>query len=346
MRAVYNVTDRISVRLDSMSDKTRHDRHFVFVLVPGFSLLALACAVDVLRAANRDAGEAVYDWRLVSVRGGAVQSSSGLPMQTESIAPISGERTAQRRSVFAVCGGDTLQYNDSVELIQALRRIARRNVFMGSISDGAFLLASAGLFSGYRSTIHWKCLDAYRARFPELAIQASILEIDRNRFSCAGGTASLDLFLQFVLRDFGSERVASIADNYFHDTVRDSSIDQDVAHAYRYANLSSVLAESLRIMSMNLEQPLSISDIAERSGTTHRSLDRLFARHIGHSPAQYLRMLRLNRAANLLLQTGMPISEVALSSGFSSASHLGLHFKVAYNMTPRQFRLKGEQNDQ
>ncbi len=321
-----------------MGDSELQKRHFVFVLVPGFSLLALACAIDVLRAANRDGGSEVYGWQLASVRGESVLSSSGLPMETENIQAVSADNKAVQRSVFAICGGDTLQYDDSSELITMLKRIARSNVLIGSISDGAFLLAEAGLFNGYRSTIHWKCLDAYRARFPDLDTRASILEMDRNRFSCAGGTASLDLFLQFVLRDFGKAQVASIADNYFHDTVRDSSIDQDVAHAYRYASQSSVLAEALRIMSLNLDQPLSIADIARQAGTTHRSLDRLFARHIGHSPAQYFKKLRANRAANLLLQTAMPVSEIALASGFSTASHMGQYFKTVYNMTPTQYR--------
>ena len=242
---------------------------------------------------------------------------------------------------MAVCGGETSQVPSTHELALWLKTLAKRDVLVGSISDGAFVVAESGLFNNHRSTIHWKCLDAYRERFPHLDSRATILEMDRKRFSCAGGTASLDLFLQFVLQDLGADVVARIAENYFHDTLRDSSISQNVAEAYRFAAKSGVLAEALRIMSLHLEQPLTIAEIASLSGTTHRSLDRLFVKHLSLSPGKYYRQLRLNRAANLLLQTGLPVAEIAMASGFGTASHLGVYFKEAYNLSPSRYRAAG-----
>jgi len=316
-------------------------REYLFVLVPGFSLLALSGAIDVLRAANLESGRKVYEWQLIGADAAAIESSSGLSMPCEALPVFTEQELISSKKAVVVCGGDTSRSDESSALVSWLKNLSNTNVLVGSISDGAFVVANSGLFDGHRSTIHWKCLNDYRAQFPHLDSLASILEMDEERFSCAGGTASLDLFLHFVLLDLGTEVVANIANNYFHDTLRDSSISQNVADAYRFAGKSRVLAEALRIMAQHLERPLTIDNIARQSGTTHRSLDRLFVRHLSLTPGKYYRQLRLNRAANLLLQTGLPISEIAVASGFGTASHLGMHFKDVYKLTPAKFRNSG-----
>jgi len=316
-----------------MDQRNVESHEFLFVLVPGFSLLALSGAIDVLRAANLESGQQVYSWQLLGADAESVDSSSGLPLACIPLPAISSRHFAAAATTIVICGGDTSRVNGASELVLWLKSFARENIQIGSISDGAFVVAQSGLFDEHTSTIHWKCLDDYRAQFPHLDIRASILEMHDNRFSCAGGTASLDLFLQFVLQKLGTDVVANIANNYFHDTLRDSSIS-----AYRFASKSRVLAEALRIMAQHLEQPKSIAHIAREAGTTHRSLDRLFVRHLSLTPGKYYRQLRLNRAANLLLQTGLSISEIAVASGFGTASHLGLHFKETYKVSPGKFR--------
>ena len=144
--------------------------------------------------------------------------------------------------------------------------------------------------------------------------------------------------LHFIREDLGTTAVVSITDNYFHDTVRDSSQGQHLAEAYRHASKSRILSEALAIMSSHLDQSISIAEISRRVGTSHRSLDRLFQRHFGATPGQHFRKLRLSRAATLLTQTGLPVSEIALNCGFSTASHLGRYFRETYSQTPNQYR--------
>jgi len=315
-------------------------RRFTFILIPRFSLLAVSCAIDALRAANiactERGNQPVYSWQLASVQADSVTSSCAIALPTTPLADLQPSR------VIALCGGDNSHSFQSDYLTHWLRAQSQGDVSIGSISDGTFVLAESGLLHGYRSTIHWKCQDAYRTRFPNLDIRASILEFDRRRFSCAGGTASLDLMLHFIQEDLDSEIIVDITENYFHDTVRDSSQGQNMAEAYRHASRSRVLAEAIAIMAANLEQSLTIAAISERVGTTHRSLDRLFRRHLGVTPGQHFRHLRLSRAAALLTQTGLPVADVALNCGFSTASHLGRYFRSAYNMTPNQYRQKSQ----
>jgi len=307
-------------------------RHFAFVLIPRFTMLSLSCALDGLRSANVDCQPGSYTWQLISAETSPVISSSEVPLTVCSLP------NAQKPDVVVICGGERSHDYSNIELTHWLHAQAKSNIPIGSVSDGAFVMAQAGLFNGHRSTIHWKCLDAYRERFPKLDIRSSLIEIDRNRFSCAGGTPCLDLVLNFIVQDLGNEAVAKIANNYFHDTIRNKDATQQRASAFRFAGHSQPLTRALLMMENNLEHPFQISEIADQLKISHRQLDRLFGRFLQTSPAQYFRTLRLARAAGLLSQTGLNISEIAFGCGFQSSSHLGRHFKDHYGVTPGIYR--------
>lgn len=315
-----------------------------FFLVPGFSLLALSCAVDALRAANLVLGRRAYDWRLTadprdlgdSPSGGGVPSSSHIRLPA---APLpDGSASAAGPDLFAVVGGERSHTYKSAALDASLARAAGRGARIGAISDGAFPVASAGLFDGYRSTIHWKCLDAYRERFPGLDIRTSIFEIDRNRFSCAGGTTSLDLMLTFVMAAHGAETASLVAENYVHDRIREAAQEQHVTAAIRMAGRNRHLADAILLMERHLEDPLPVERIADAAGLSGRQLARLFRSHLRQPPGRFYLDLRIDRAASLLRQTGMSVSEIAVACGFQSASHLGRHLKRRHGATPGQWR--------
>lgn len=308
---------------------------FIFFLVPRFSLVALACAIDALRAANIEAESSIFQWQLVSEQEGEVLSSSGIALQTDTL-PVVEEGAA-----IVVCGGDNSHNFSNPAVGRWLIEAARRGGSIGSISDGAYIVAEAGLFNQARSTIHWKCQSPYRERFPDLDIRTSILEIDSKRFSCAGGTSSLDLMLHFIMNIMGPDIVGRIADNYFHDVLRGDDQRQHMTNAFRFAARNQPLSEALLIMEAHQEDPISIQEIAEQLKISHRQLDRLFRRHLDYSPGNYYRELRLARAAGLISQTGLSISEIAAGCGFQSASHLGQHFKKRYGRTPGKYRLNG-----
>ncbi len=315
-----------------------------FFLVPGFSLVALSCAVDALRAANPVLGRRAYEWRLTADPGdlGEPPSGDGIPSSSHirlPAAPLTnGDTTGVAPDLIAVVGGERSHDYTSPALAGSLKRAVGRGARIGSISDGAFPVAAAGLFDGYRSTIHWKCLDAYRERFPDLDIRTSIFEIDRSRFSCAGGTTSLDLMLTFVMAAHGAETASQVAENYVHDRIREAAQEQHVTAAIRLAGRNRHLAEAILLMERHLEDPLSVDRIAEAVALSGRQLTRLFRSHLRQPPGQFYLDLRIDRAASLLRQTGMSVSEVAVACGFQSASHLGRHLKRRHGTTPGQWR--------
>jgi len=147
--------------------------------------------------------------------------------------------------------------------------------------------------------------------------------------------------LHFIRSDHGNEIAGTVADNYFHNSMRDASQTQHVTNAFRIASRSRELADALLLMEGNLETPLSTPQISQSLGIPRRQLDRLFKRHLDTSAQTHYRELRLARASGLLSQTGLSVGEIALGCGFHSASHLGKFFKPRFGVTASQFRRNG-----
>ncbi len=105
-----------------------------FLLILGFSLVALTCAIDALRAADTETGTSLYSWSLISKNRGLVMSSSGIGIQCKSLEELEHVET------IAVCGGDSSHSFFSAQIEQWLKLQARKNKMNGATSDGSFML--------------------------------------------------------------------------------------------------------------------------------------------------------------------------------------------------------------
>ena len=81
-----------------------------------------------------------------------------------------------------------------------------------------------------------------------------------------------------------------------------------------------------------------IEHLSERVGVTSRHLRRIFDSEFGVSPIEYAQTQRLLLAKRLLTDTGMPVTEVALASGFASVRRFNALFKARYRMPPGRLR--------
>jgi len=90
-------------------------------------------------------------------------------------------------------------------------------------------------------------------------------------------------------------------------------------------------------------QAAHLADVAARLGVSDRHLRRIFAAEHGVTPMQYLQTRRLLLAKQLLTDTRLPVTQVALASGFRSVRRFNAAFAESYRMSPR--RLRGESDD-
>jgi len=86
----------------------------------------------------------------------------------------------------------------------------------------------------------------------------------------------------------------------------------------------------------------SVAQVAERMGVSDRHLRRIFEAQFGVSPLQYLQTRRLLAAKQLIADTRLPMTQVALSSGFSSVRRFNAAFAAHYKLNPSEMRRAGE----
>lgn len=304
-------------------------RTIALLLVPAFSMIAFTAAIEPLRLANRAAGQTLYEWKIFSADGRPVRASNGIEIGVDG-------SYASVRDVNAaiVCAGLDVQRHDHRDLMAALRRLSSFGALIGAVCTGTYVLAKAGLLAGYRATIHWENHASLVADFPQLDISQELFEVDRNRLTCAGGTAAIDMMLSLIRREHGSEIAAHVTDQLIHHRVRDADEHQrmdlrarlDVAHP-------KVLAV-VAMMEKSIEAPLSCAALAARAGCSTRQLERLFHKYLGHSPTRHYVAIRLERARDLLRQTSLPVIAIATTCGFASASHFSKSYVEHFGCTP------------
>ena len=309
-------------------DRTATLAHFAFMPLPDFSMIAMMTAIEVLRMANYICGKPVYRWTLVSPRGEAVTSSNGLEMSTQSITD------ADMPDIVFVVGGVDVQRATTPEHLGALREFARRGGMLGALCTGTYALARAGLLKGYACAIHWENLSALKEEFPETRFLRELFVIDRDRVTCSGGVAPLDMMLNLIGPTVGIGRVTLIAQQLIVDKVRDREAQQHVPLVARLGSANKALFEVFSLMENNIEEPLSPEELARLAGMSQRHLQRLFSEHVGMSPIQFYMSLRLRRARQLLLQTDMSIIEITVACGFKSACRFSKVYREAFGAAP------------
>ncbi|MDX5362311.1 MAG: GlxA family transcriptional regulator [Alphaproteobacteria bacterium] len=319
-----------------MTSDTPRPRRFGFILVEGYPLMSTAAAVEPLRAANLLSGQALYDLRFLSLDGEEAHASVGALFRT---APIAQAGTGFDL-VFVVAGGDPVGFRHR-GLTACLRQLAARGVPLGGISGGAAILAEAGLLANRRFTVHWEHYDALQARSADYMMERRLFVIDRDRYSCAGGTAPLDMMHAIVAGEHGAALARRVSDWFIQTRIRPADDPQRAAAESRYRLMNPCLAAAVELMESHLADPLSLDQIARLSGIGKRQLQRLFAAELGMSASAFYRGLRLDLAARLLTGTGLPLAEVAGATGFSAVSHFVQAFAARHGQTPARYRRTG-----
>ena len=322
-----------SAELQPRRAETSGPQTYGFLLIPNFSLLAFSSALEPLRAANRLVDRPYYEWHLISPQGGMATASSGIEVKTTKTTA-----EVERLNTLIVVGGLKAERFADKSTFAWLRRLDREGVRVGALSTGTYLLAKAGMLEGYRCTIHWEYLEAFAEEYPNLEVSPELYEIDRNRFTCSGGTAVLDLMLSLIALEHGRDLATQVAEQFIHERIREQHDSHRMALRSRLGVSHPKLLKVVELMEAHQEEPLSRADLAQRAGLSTRQLERLFRKYLHRTPTRYYLELRLNRARKLLNQTAMPVLDVALACGFISASHFSKCYREFFNRTPREER--------
>jgi transcriptional regulator GlxA family with amidase domain len=315
-----------------VKDMTSPIQSVGFLLLPGFALMSYASAVEPMRAANQIAGKPLYRWWHATPSNAPAIASNGAAVLPDF---KFGSEAGDLDLLIVCAGGNPATFHDK-KTFAWLRKLAHRNVTIGGISGGPFILAKAGLLSGRRCTLHWEHIPAFEEAFPDVALTRSLFELDGDRITCSGGIAGLDMMVALITRDHGHQLAAAVSDWFLHTHVRDGVGPQRMDIRFRLGVANTKILAALSAMESNLQEPLSREALASLAGLSLRQLERAFRSELGRGlHSQYL-ALRLVRSRQLLRETPLTILDVAMETGFASASNFSRAFRRVYGYSPRE----------
>ncbi|MHC5308343.1 GlxA family transcriptional regulator [Bartonella sp. LJL80] len=315
-------------------------KEFIFYLMPEFTLLAFSSAVEALRLANYIVGYELYRWRTVSLDGDKVKSSCGIALDCTSSLSNEVRLTGYADETFmaVICGGMNIERHYNKQIGVWLRKCRQNNVAVASLCTGAHVLAKADLLIDKKCVIHWENIPSFMEQFSNASVQARLFEVDSSVHTCAGGMAAFDMLLHFIRQDCDDSVVARICEQAIVDKVRNIDDKQRLPFSSASLRHHPTVTKLIEKMQETISEPVPVDRLMLDLGLTRRQIERHFRTEMKISPARYYMRLRLERARLLLQHMDMPIIEIAIASGFSSASHFSKSYREVYGCSPHEAR--------
>ena len=187
-------------------------------------------------------------------------------------------------------------------------------------------------------TVHWEHAGLLAEIAPNVQIERTLYVIDRDRITCAGGIAPLDLMNALITEHYGAKFAQQVSDWYMHTEVRPSGGPQRAGITERFGTTSQAVVLAIEAMENHIVDPLTLSQLALLTGISPRQLNRLFRLKLRQSTMDFYRNLRLEKARGLLMRSPLPINQIAQATGFSSPAHFSNCFRVRYGRSPISLR--------
>jgi transcriptional regulator GlxA family with amidase domain len=315
------------------------ERTVVFVVFDGLQSLDLIGPLEVLRTATRAGADPPYRTLIASARGKRVRSESGVEIGADvSLAELAGSR---RRfdTVVAVGGEGSRAASKDAALIADLGAVARRARRVTSVCTGAFLLAETGLLDGHAATTHWASCDRLATSHLEIDVQPDQIFVrDRDRWTSAGVTAGIDLFLALVEDDHGPELAHQISRWLVVFSRRPGGQSQFSAQLRAQPAATPSIGELQRWLPDHLADDLRVEVLAARAGMSERTFARAFRRETGTTPAAFIESLRVEAAKRLLESSDLTVAAVADRVGLRHGETLHRAFRRSVGTTPDRYR--------
>lgn len=280
--------------------------------------------------------EAKFDVQIASIDGGPITCANGIQLMTHL--KIEDVKTSDVIIVPTMMGRleDTLKQN--APWLGHLKKLSDEGCDIASNDTGAFLLAEAGILNGKKATTHWGFTDLFRARYPEVDLQANqLITADANVFCSGGGMAWLDLAIFLLERYYDHELAKQTAKAFVIDLGRHDQGAYSSIPGKKYHQDADVL-NIQTWLEQNYEKSINLENLAEQFSLSSRSFKRRFKAATHETPLQYLQKLRIDAAKKQLESNRKPIDEIASIVGYMDQSAFSKLFKRETALTPGEYR--------
>jgi AraC family transcriptional activator FtrA len=296
----------------------------------GSALFELGCAVELF-GLQRTEFENWYSTDVVTFDSGLLSSTCGVNLGVKKVSSL------EPYTMLVVPSWPTEKQPIDPLLAQQIGLFQQQSKTIISFCSGAFLLAELGVLDKRNATTHWRYAERFKQRFEQLSYIDDVLYVFEQNIGCsAGSAAAIDLGIEVIRRDFGSNIASQVARRLVMAPHRKGGQSQYVETPLLQS--STEFAAALNWALSNLASEIIISDLATRSHMSRRTFDRRFRSTHGCSAKEWLITQRLNLAKATLEHKQLSIERVAQASGFENANVLRHHFRKNLGVSPRQYR--------
>ena len=318
----------------------RAAHHAIFVVVPRYNITTLITMIETMRIANYLAPEPLFSWDILSFDGAKVAASNGMT----TMVATDPEALPPAEFVFVLGSWGTEHY-DNRTLTAWIRKRARAGENICGVELGCYIVARAGLLDRKPATTHWSWLSGFRESFDRVDVQERLFTIEGKIMTCSGGLAGVDLMLRLIERTHGSSFSGEIADQMLHHPIRTAGGPQRSTMGRSTETMLPLVREAMTLIEENIEEPLSVPEIAVALDVSQRQLERQFKKHVGCTVVQFGLLRRLQNARLLLISTDLSVREIATASGFNTLSHFAFSFGKFFGRRPSEYREAWPENE-
>ncbi|MEP3346615.1 MAG: transcriptional regulator FtrA [Litoreibacter sp.] len=299
----------------------------------GLCTFEFGIAVELF-ALPRPEFENWYRFATVKAEAGPIRAVGGITVDAQENLDL-----LQEASLIIVPGWRGADTPVPDELCSALRAAYDNGARIASICSGVFVLAAAGLLDGKNATTHWRYTEALAQRYPDVTVDPDVLFVEGERvYTSAGSAAGLDLGLHIIRQDFGAQVAATVARRLVLPAQRDGGQRQFVPRPQPKARVGSGLAALQDRIRASIDEDWPMERMAKAAATSGRTLARRFHEEAGTTPLNWLKMERVSRAAELLENSTIPLSDVWDVCGFGSAETFRREFRKTMGVPPLRYR--------
>lgn len=307
-------------------------KRVVCVTLPGMAPFEFGVICEVFGVDRSDQGGPTFDFHVTAAEPGPIRTKLGFDILVHE--DLSAADDADLIAIPAYEQGEPLH----PEILRVVREAEARGAWVLSVCSGAFVLGAAGILNGRRSTTHWMYTDALARAYPETHVDPDVLFVEDNKVVTGAGTAAgIDAALHVVRKELGAAAANIIAKRMVVPPQRDGGQSQFIQSPVVECQSDS-FAVVTEWMLQNLEQDLTVDQLARQSLMSSRTFARRFRSELGTTPTAWLNRQRLLRAQQLLEETDRSLEAIASDTGFGGAAVMRHHFLKVLQTTPTAYR--------
>lgn len=319
--------------------------HATLLAYPGYSVSGVVGPIDAFNMANLlrryvrkdgDEDDPIFSWDIVTIDGKPVQGCGGIGVQPHrSIHQITSTDCILIPGFFA-----PLDFIGKIpkELATWLKAWHEKDVLIGAVCMGVFLLAETGLLDGKTATTNWMFAKYFRKLYPQVRLKPERLLTKDGSLICTGATTSyIDLCLYLIGR-FGSEELAVHCSKVFLVEPRRRNQSPYFFFDFPKNHGDERVLAAQQYMEEKFHETISVEALALELGISPRQFKRRFKKATGDTPLTYLQRIRIESAKKRLETSTDTIEEITAQIGYEDSNSFRKLFKRYTSLSPMGYR--------